>query len=72
MYSNEFEAGFSSFLERHEYDEAQQSLFSIVRSAYTAGWLAAGGTPLQEQRLFQLIITPPKPEHEPPAEKPTV
>ena len=57
MYSNEFEAGFSSFLERHEYDEAQQSLFSIVRSAYTAGWLAAGGSPLQEQRLFQLIIT---------------
>ncbi len=68
MYSNEFEAGFSSFLERHEYDEAQQSLFSIVRSAYTAGWLAAGGSPLQEQRLFQRSLTPPHPEQEPPAE----
>ena len=41
--------------------------FSLLEH-FTAGWLAAGGTPLQEQRLFQLIITPPKPEHEPPAE----
>lgn len=68
MYSNEFEAGFSQFLERHEYDEAQQTLFSIVRTAYAAGWQAAGGSPPQEERLFQLIITPPKPEPELPTD----
>ena len=68
MFSNSFEESFSKFLETREYDEAENILFSAMRRAFMAGWLAAGGTPLQEQRLFQLIIPPPKPEHEPPAE----
>lgn len=55
MHSNDFEAAFSSFLERHEYDEAEQCLFSMVRTSFTAGWLAAGGAPLQEEKIFQLL-----------------
>ena len=55
MYSNDFEAAFSSFLERHEYDEAEQYLFSMVRTSFAAGWLAAGGAPLQEEKIFQLL-----------------
>lgn len=38
MYSNDFEAAFSAFLDRHEYDEAEQYLFSMVRLAFCAGW----------------------------------
>lgn len=55
MYSNDFEAAFSSFLERHEYDDAESYLFSMVRIAFTAGWRAAGGDPPNEERLFQLL-----------------
>lgn len=55
MHSNDFEAAFSSFLERHEYDEAESYLFSMVRIAFTAGWRAAGGDPPNEERLFQLL-----------------
>ena len=43
MYTNEFEEAFSNFLERHEYDEAESYLFSMVRLAFAAGWKAAGG-----------------------------
>lgn len=55
MYSNEFEEAFSQFLSRHEYDEAENYLFSMVRLSFIAGWQAAGGAPLQEERLFQLL-----------------
>ena len=42
MYTNEFEEAFSNFLDRHEYDEAESYLFSMVRLAFAAGWQAAG------------------------------
>lgn len=45
MRSNEFEKAFSDFLDRHEYDEAESYLFSMVRTAFAAGWQAAGGYP---------------------------
>ena len=38
MYTNEFEEAFSNFLDRHEYDEAESYLFSMVRLAFAAGW----------------------------------
>lgn len=41
MMSNAFEAAFDAFLERREYDEAQQAQFALVRAAFLAGWLAA-------------------------------
>ncbi|WP_186566835.1 hypothetical protein [Lawsonibacter celer] len=63
MYTNEFEEAFSSFLERHEYDEAENYLFLMVRLAFSAGWQAAGGAPPKAERLFELI-RPPK-EKEP-------
>ena len=55
MYSNDFEHAFSEFLDRREYDEAENALFSIVRAAFIAGWKAAGGTPPQSQRIFELL-----------------
>jgi len=54
LYSDEFEYAFSQFLERHGYDEAEHYLFSMVRVAFTAGWRAAGGAPVREERIFQL------------------
>ena len=41
MMSNAFEAAFDAFLERREYDEAQQAQFALVRAAFLAGWLAS-------------------------------
>ena len=55
MYSNEFEEAFSNFLDRHEYDEAENYLFSMLRLAFAAGWQSAGGAPPQSERIFQLL-----------------
>ena len=55
MKSDEFEGAFSIFLERYEYDDVQNALFTITRKAFEAGWLAAGGNPLQPQELYKLV-----------------
>ncbi len=57
MYSNEFEKAFGDFLDRHEYDEAENALFAMVRIAFSAGWQAAGGTPPQSERIYELLTT---------------
>ncbi|MBQ3265420.1 MAG: hypothetical protein IJH07_06555 [Ruminococcus sp.] len=51
----DFEKSFSDFLEREEYDWAEQALFATVRAAYKAGWKAAGGQPPQRQNVMQII-----------------
>lgn len=61
MMGNEFEAAFDAFLDRHEYDDAESALFAIVRAAFTAGWLAAGGDAPQPERIFQLLSPQPDP-----------
>ncbi len=55
MNSDNFEKAFNDFLERKEYDTAENALFEIVRAAFTAGWQAAGGEPLKPQKLFELM-----------------
>ena len=55
MHSNDFEKAFGDFVERREYDQAENALFAMVRIAFKAGWLAAGGEPPQPQKIFQLI-----------------
>ena len=41
-----FEAAFGNFLERKEYDKAEEGLFAIVRAAFIAGYAAGKGKPL--------------------------
>ena len=60
MMDNEFEAAFSAFLDRHEYDDAENALFEIVRAAFLAGWCAAGGEGPQAERVFQVLDRPEK------------
>lgn len=55
MHSNDFEKAFGDFLDRREYDQAENALFAMVRIAFTAGWLAAGGSPPQPQKIFQIV-----------------
>lgn len=64
MRSNDFEKMFSDFLDRREYDQAENALFSIVRIAFAAGWKAAGGDPPQPQKIFQIIHRTEIPEGE--------
>lgn len=45
MFSDRFEAGFSDFLDSSAYDSGQDALYTLVREAYAAGWVAAGGSP---------------------------
>lgn len=53
--NNNFEEAFSNFLERREYDKAENALFSIVRIAFVAGWISAGGNPPQPQRILEIV-----------------
>lgn len=55
MQNNDFEKAFSDFLDRREYDQAENALFAMVRIAFLAGWKAAGGTPPQPQKIFQIM-----------------
>lgn len=45
-----FEQAFSDFLDRREYDRAENALFSMVRISFRAGWEAAGEN-LQSHKL---------------------
>ena len=38
-----------------EYDEAEDALFSLVRAAFQAGWLAAGGEESTAVRMFEVL-----------------
>lgn len=50
----DFEKAFDGFLERREYDQAENALFSMVRISFVAGWLAAGGDPPRPQKIIEL------------------
>ena len=52
---DDFEKAFDDFLDRREYDQAENALFSMVRIAFLAGWRAAGGNPPPPQKVFQLM-----------------
>lgn len=50
----DFEKSFGSFIDRREYDQAESALFSMVRIAFKAGWLAAGGEAPQPHKILEL------------------
>lgn len=55
MMSNDFEKAFGDFLDRREYDQAENALFAMVRISFLAGWKAAGGDPPKPQKIFQIL-----------------
>lgn len=63
MNRDDFEYAFSEFLDRHEYDEAENYLFAMVRIAFAAGWTAAGGPKPCSDRIYPLI-PPSRPREE--------
>ena len=65
MYSDQFELAFSTFLEQHEYDEAESYLFTMMRAAFAAGWQAAGGETPHSKRTFTLQTGGGDPETRP-------
>ena len=58
----DFEKAFDAFLERSEYDQAENALFAIVRIAFLAGWKSAGGDPSKAQRYFNVLHLVDMPE----------
>ena len=56
----DFEQAFSDFIDRREYDSAQNALFSMVRIAFAEGWLAAVGTPPKPQKVVELCKPMPR------------
>ena len=55
MQTNDFEKAYADFIDRREYDEAQNALFSMVRTSFTAGWQAAGGDPPTPHKIFEIV-----------------
>lgn len=55
MQTTDFEQAFGDFLDRREYDQAENALFAMVRIAFLAGWKAAGGDPPPPQKIVQLM-----------------
>ena len=55
MINNQFEQAFSDFLDRREYDQAENALFAMVRIAFMAGWVAAGGNPPKPQKIVEIV-----------------
>ena len=45
MHSDKFESCFDDFLDVREFEDAEEALFQLVRAAFSAGWIAAGGDP---------------------------
>ena len=54
MKSETFEKAFSDFIDRREYDKAQNALFDMVRISFKAGWQAAGGKPPEPQPVIRI------------------
>lgn len=55
MYSDEFEAAFSAFLDSNQCDETENHIFAIMRIAFAAGWKAAGGDEPQKKKFGILV-----------------
>ena len=55
MNTVDYEEAFGNFLERHEYDDVETQIFSLVRAAFCAGWEAAGGTLPEPEPIVRLI-----------------
>lgn len=51
----DFEKSFSDFIDRREYDQAENALFAMVRISFLAGWKAAGGDPPPPQKIVTLM-----------------
>ena len=51
----DFEKAFGDFIDRREYDDAENALFEMVRIAFLAGWKAAGGEAPKPQPVFTLL-----------------
>jgi hypothetical protein len=60
MESDIFEKAFADFIDRREYDQAQNALFDMVRISFKAGWQAAGGNPPEPQRVIELVPKKPR------------
>ena len=55
MNTADFEEAFSDFLDNSDYDKAEEFIFALARSAFAAGWQAAGGSASTPHRLFEVI-----------------
>ena len=51
----DFEQAFGDFIDRREYDQAENALFSMVRISFRAGWMAAGGEAPPPQKVVELL-----------------
>lgn len=57
----EFEKQFDNFLESNIYDQAEESIFMLVRAAFIEGYKAAGGKDAPELSTNKVVYINPRP-----------
>ena len=69
MNTTDYEEAFGNFPERHEYDDVETLVFTLVRAAFRAGWEAAGGSLPEPEPIIRLmkngeaeVAAPPLPQ----------
>lgn len=58
MMNNRFEQAFSDYLDSRDYDETADCFFGMLRNAFIAGWIAAGGERPTTERIFTVLKKP--------------
>ena len=53
----EFDKAFDDFLEGDQCEEASGALYTIIREAFTAGWLSVGGKALPARKVILIDRT---------------
>jgi hypothetical protein len=56
----DFDKAFDEFLECDEYDNAQKTMFDLVRLAFKTGWETSGGSPANPPPNVKLLPKKPK------------
>ncbi len=55
MHTNAFEEAFGDFLDSREYDKIEEAIFQLARSAFQAGWKAAGGIEPDSDKIVDIL-----------------
>ena len=56
MHTNAFESAFSDFLDSSTYETFSETLFSLTRAAFDAGWKAGRAQALKEAEIRRELL----------------
>lgn len=55
MHTNDFEGALDRFLNSREYDRFEEAVYQFARTAFEAGWKAAGGVEPDSEKIIDVL-----------------